>query len=168
MDLNGNMYNKIMKKSELKQIIREEIQKLNECFIIDTFIDLFKENPRIFDILKNSILSMDGNIIKYKNIENLADDFTHWGGALGFDGTKNWNKKDVIKFFEKLEKNNTITLQTLILLKQEMEKEYDVFTKKYMIDTLKKVGKRMEKLYGNKEWTSNAMCDLSLNLNLPS
>ena len=158
-----------MKKSELKQIIKEEIQKvlLTECFIDETFLDLFMENPRIYNILKNIMIDMDGDIINYETKEELADDLSHWGGSLGFDGITNWNKNDVVKFFEKLEKYESISPETLEALKSEMKKEYKVFTKEYMNDVIQRVGNKLQKLYGNvygsnygSEWISNAMCKL--------
>ena len=158
-----------MKKSELKQLIKEQIQKvlLTECFIDETFLDLFIENPRIYNILKSGIIDMDGDIIEYKTKEELADNLSHWGGALGFDGITNWNKNDVIKFFEKLESSRSISLITLNDLKSEMKKEYNVFTKEYMNDVIQRVGNKLQKLYGNtygsnygSEWISNAMCKL--------
>jgi hypothetical protein len=162
-----------MKKSQLKQIIKEEIGKIliTECFIDETFLDLFEENPKIYDILKDNIMDMDGDITKYQSKEELADDLSHWGGASGFDGIANWNKKDLIRFFEKLEEIKSISPSTLDALKKEMEKEYNVFTKKYMHDMIQRVSDKLKKLYGNEHgdyydttWVSNAICKLPKNL----
>jgi len=148
---------------KLIDLLNEDIQKslLNECFIDQTFLDMFDENPNIFNILKNNILNDDGHIIKYKNKESLANDLSHWGGALDFDGIINWNKPDVIDFFEKVD----LSPKGLILIKKELEKVHNVFTKKYMHDMIKKVGIEM-KSYGEPDWTSSAMCDLPKNKKL--
>ena len=137
-------------------------QLLIECFIIDTFLDLFKENPNIYYILKNNILDINGNIIKYKNQRDLADELTHWGGSLGCDGINNWNKKDVINFFEKMYKINSISYTTLQLLKIKMEYDYKVFQKDYIINMIQKVGNRLEKEKIYKGWTDNAMKDFNM------
>jgi len=52
----------IMKKSELRQIIREEIQKLNEARPIN--IEIWYDNPNEEKFIKSNVKKFGGKIIK--------------------------------------------------------------------------------------------------------
>lgn len=151
---------------KLKNILNEIIYnknktQLSECFIEDTFIDLFNENPKIFNILSGNIIDMDGDVRDdLKSKEDIAEDFTHIGGALGYDGIWDWNKSKVLKFFKDLYESDAITESTYNLLLIEMKKDYNVFTMDYMEDMIKRVGDKMFKLYNDSEWYEIAKQEL--------
>lgn len=135
---------------------------LNECFIVDTFMDLFNENPKIYSILKGNLIDMYGNVRDdLESKEDIAEDFTASGGALGYDGIWDWNKSRVLEFFKDLQEINTLKdPSTYSLLEKEIEKTHKVFTADYMNNMIRKVGDRMEKIHGNDWWYETAMEEL--------
>jgi hypothetical protein len=152
-----------MKKSELKQLIKEEIQKvlgevkleksktlLNECWISTTFEDMFEENPQIYNLLKDNMFDMDGDVIKYSSKAKFLDELAAMGGALGNDGIWDWNKPKVLKFFKDLYEIKIINKTTYDALLKELNKVNKVFTMDYLEDMVKRVGNESWR-WSNKE-----------------
>jgi hypothetical protein len=143
----------MIKLTEILDEIKQEKSKtlLNECWISTTFEDLFEENPQIYNLLKDNMFDMDGDIIKYSSKDKLIDEFTHWGGAMGYDGIWDWNKPRVLNFFKDLYEIKIINETTYDALLKELNKVNRVFTMDYLEDMVKKVGIRMEK-EGWEDW----------------
>ena len=137
-----------MKKSELRQIIKEEIHRvlnknkilLNECWISTTWEDLFDENPKIYDLLRNNLLDMDGDKIEYRNDNKFTDELSTMGGAMGYDGIWDWNKPRVLNFIKDLYETKTINKDIYDALLKELNKNYYVFSTGYLEDMVEKVG----------------------------
>ena len=130
----------------LKEIEQEKSKTLlNECWISTTFEDLFNENPQIYNLLKDNMFDMDGDVIKYSSKDKLINDFTHWGGAMGYDGIWDWNKPKVLKFFKDLYEIKIINKTTYDSLLKELNKVNKVFTMDYLENMVERVGIQMEK-----------------------
>ena len=91
------------------------------------------------------MFDMDGDVIKYSSKDKLINDFTHWGGAMGYDGIWDWNKPKVLKFFKDLYEIKIINKTTYDSLLKELNKVNKVFTMDYLENMVERVGIQMEK-----------------------
>jgi len=125
----------------LKEIKQEKSKTLlNECWISTTFEDLFEENPQIYNLLKDNMFDMDGDVIKYSSKAKFLDELAAMGGALGNDGIWDWSKPKVLKFFKDLYEIKIINEITYNSLLKELNKVNKVFTINYLEDMIKRVG----------------------------
>jgi hypothetical protein len=116
---------------------------LNECFIYPQFIDLFDENPKIYQLLNKGILDMDGNILGFDSFKDMADDLNHWGGARGYGGARDWTKPKVTEFLTDIVDDPKIKDE----LRKELSMTNNVFTDEHIKNMLERTRKYMEKLY---------------------
>lgn len=149
-----HIYNKMIRLTDILKEVKQEKSKtlLNECFITDQFLDLFIENPKIFNILNNNLLDMDGNVIKYNNKNSLANELSVWGGSMGYDGVWHWNKPKVLEFFKDLHETGSLSNSNYSMLVNELKKDYKVFTIGYMENLIEKLGIETSKLEGDDWW----------------
>lgn len=125
----------------LKEIKQEKSRTLlNECWISTTWEDLFNENPKIYDLLRNNLLDMDGDKIEYRNDNKFTDELSAMGGAMGYDGIWDWNKPRVLNFIKDLYETKTINKDIYDALLKELNKNYYVFSTGYLEDMVEKVG----------------------------
>ena len=146
-----------MKKSELKQLIKEEMQKvlLNECFSYYSWIDVLKKYPQIINILKNdSIVKEEGYLMMGEDIIELEeiDDFdtlvntlAQGGGACGYN-FEDFTPKRIEDFFKDLVKRKNITKNTVAKLMVVIN-DYFIKNKKGASDILK--NSELERLKGD-------------------
>jgi len=146
-----------MKKSELRQIIKEEVQKvlLNECFSYYSWIDVLKKYPQIINILKNdSIVKEEGYItmgedtIKLEEIDDfdtLVNTLAQGGGACGYN-FEDFTPERIENFFKDLVKMKNITKNTVAKL-MIIINDYFIKNKKEASDILK--NSELERLKGD-------------------
>jgi hypothetical protein len=136
----------------LKEIKQEKSKTLlNECWISTTFEDLFDENPQIYNLLKDNIFDMDGDVIKYSSKAQFLDELAGWGGAMGYDGIWDWNKLRVLNFFKDLYESKIINETTYDALLKELNKVNKVFTIDYLEDMIKRVANESWRYGDNKK-----------------
>ena len=137
------------------------------CFIQDTWEGLFDENPQTYEILKNSLVDMDGDPITYTSPIELADDLSHWGGAQGYHGFKDWTKNRVGEFIKGLEDDNLVIKGTYIKFKNELNKTSTSFSRDYLLNVCDTVYNRMVKNYGDEygsKWKEKNLKDINSKL----
>lgn len=141
-----------MKKSELKQIIKEEIRKtlLNECFSYDSWTDVLKKYPEIFDIFKNDSIVKEEELLMIGldqvTLEELEDNrldllvnaLAQGGGACGYN-FEDFTPKRVEKFIKDIVRGEQITKDTGVKLASIMN------------DYFKKHGKEASNIMKNSE-----------------
>lgn len=141
-----------MKKSELKQIIKEEIRKtlLNECFSYDSWTDVLKKYPEIFDLFKNDSIVKEEELLMIGldqvTLEELEDNrldllvnaLAQGGGACGYN-FEDFTPKRVEKFIKDIVRGKQITKDTGVKLASIMN------------DYFKKYGKEASDIMKNSE-----------------
>lgn len=146
-----------MKKSELRQLIKEEVHKvlLNECFSYYSWVDVLKKYPQMFDILKNdSIVKKEGYLTigedtieleEIDNLDSLVNTLAQGGGACDYN-FEDFTPKRLEKFFNYLTSSKNITKNTANKL-IAITNDYFVKNKKEASDILK--NSELERLKGD-------------------
>jgi len=127
-----------------------------ECFFDESWVDFLKQNPILFKMLKNNILSMNGDNIydKEDNVYNMANDFSHWGGSLGFNGLEDWNKDKLKQFIQKLlTPKYTKDYENTINVFNKAIDNTPCYSKKYKQKIIQKQGEKLN----NPEWIKNEL-----------
>jgi hypothetical protein len=91
---------------------------LNECFLDIQLIELFNETNIYSILMKDLKFPKEWKISK----EDLAEEFTHIGGAMGFDGIYNWNNIDLKSYFFKLYNLGDLTKESYLDILDEIDK----------------------------------------------